>query len=159
MDRNKNLAEQTRSLIDRLNVRQTMISNQLKTITNEKTGILKKSKSVSFLDNESQMKVQIFFEQILNFILFLHQTLIQPRSILKKQEDINEDKCPLEPFVVNIPDNISRVDIDQYLKNVQDQRRKGLNYSYNTDDDDEEEEEKNESQEIVQKTKEPWNEV
>jgi hypothetical protein len=57
MDRNKNLAEQTRSLIDRLNVRQTMISNQLKTITNEKTGILKKSKSVSFLDNESQMKV------------------------------------------------------------------------------------------------------
>jgi hypothetical protein len=57
MDRNKNLAEQTRSLIDRLNVRQTMILNQLKTITNENTGILKKSKSVSFLDDESQMKV------------------------------------------------------------------------------------------------------
>ncbi len=57
MDRNKNLAEQTRSLIDRLNVRQTMISNQLKTITNENTGILKKSKSVSFIDDEYQMKV------------------------------------------------------------------------------------------------------
>jgi len=57
MDRNKNLAEQTRSLIDRLNVRQTMISNQLKTITNENTGILKKSKSVSFIDDKSQMKV------------------------------------------------------------------------------------------------------
>jgi len=54
----KNLAEQTRSLIDRLNVRQTMISNQLKTITNETTGILKKSKSVSFFDDESQTKVE-----------------------------------------------------------------------------------------------------
>ncbi len=85
---------------------------------------------------------------------------LQPRSILKKQEDANDEKCPLEPFVVNIPDNISRVDIDQYLKNVQDQRRKGLNYSYNTDDDDEEEEEENnESQETVQKKIEPWNEV
>jgi hypothetical protein len=60
MDNSKNLAEQTRSLIDRLNVRQTMISNQIKTITNENMGILKKSKSVSFLDDESQMKVQIF---------------------------------------------------------------------------------------------------
>ncbi len=60
MDNSTNLAEQTRSLIDRLNVRQTMISNQIKTITNENMGILKKSKSVSFLDDESQMKVQIF---------------------------------------------------------------------------------------------------
>jgi len=84
---------------------------------------------------------------------------IQPRSILKKQEDINEDKCPLEPFVVNIPDNISRIDIDQYLKNVQDQRRKGLNYSYNTDDEEEVEENKNESQEIIQEKNEPWNEL
>jgi hypothetical protein len=60
MEHKKNLAEQTRSLIDRLHVRQAMISNQLKTITNENTGILKKSKSVSFLDEESQMKVQIY---------------------------------------------------------------------------------------------------
>jgi hypothetical protein len=57
MDSSKSLVEQTRSLIDCLHVRQAMISNQLKTITNENTGILKKSKSVSFLDNESQMKV------------------------------------------------------------------------------------------------------
>lgn len=61
MDKNQNLAEQTRSLIDRLNVRQAMISNQLKTITTENPGILKKSKSVSFLDDESQNKVKIFF--------------------------------------------------------------------------------------------------
>lgn len=61
MDKNGNLAEQTRSLIDRLNVRQVMISNQLKTITNENPGILKKSKSVKFIDeNEFQIKVQIF---------------------------------------------------------------------------------------------------
>jgi hypothetical protein len=76
---------------------------------------------------------------------------------LKKQEDVDDEKMTREPFVVNIPDNISRVDIDQYLKNVQDQRRKGLNYSYNTDDEDNNEEE-NESQEIEQ-TNEPWNEV
>ena len=37
-----NLAEQTRSLIDRLNARQTMISNQMKTISYETPGILKK---------------------------------------------------------------------------------------------------------------------
>jgi hypothetical protein len=60
MESGKNLAEQTRSLIDHLNVRQVMISNQLKTITNETMGILKKSKSVSFLDDESQMKVENF---------------------------------------------------------------------------------------------------
>ena len=84
----------------------------------------------------------------------------QPRSILKKQDDSNEDTCPLEPFVVNIPDNISRIDIDQYLKNVQDQRRKGLNYSYTTDDEEGEEEEYiAESQENGQKTQEPWDEV
>jgi hypothetical protein len=138
MESKKNLVEQTRSLIDRLNIQQAMISDQLKTITNETTGALKKSKSVSFIDDNHQIN-----------------TKIQPRSILKKQEDINDDKCPLEPFVVNIPDNISRVDIDQYLKNVQDQRRKGLNYSYTTDDDDDQEEE----EEIVQKKSEPWNEV
>jgi hypothetical protein len=62
MNSGKNLAEQTRSLIDRLNVRQVMISNQLKTITNETPGILKKSKSVTFLDEESQMKVVNSFE-------------------------------------------------------------------------------------------------
>lgn len=83
----------------------------------------------------------------------------------KKQDETNEDKCPLEPFVVNIPDNISRIDIDQYLKNVQDQRRKGLNYSYNTDDEDGGEDEELmderviESQETEQKIQEPWNEV
>ncbi len=58
MDSNKNLAEQTRSLIDRLNIQQIVISNQLKTITNETNGRLKKSKSVTFLnDNQSHMKV------------------------------------------------------------------------------------------------------
>ncbi len=73
----------------------------------------------------------------------------------------------MEPFVVNIPDNISRIDIDQYLKDVQDQRRKGLHYSYNTDDNEsdeeetvvEEEEKKTESQDPIRKIKEPWNEV
>ncbi|CAF4367128.1 unnamed protein product, partial [Rotaria magnacalcarata] len=75
----------------------------------------------------------------------------------------NDEPCPLEPFVVNIPENISRIDIDQYLRNVQDQRRKGLNYSYNTDDeeayaDEEIEEQNNESHEIIQKPIEPWNE-
>jgi hypothetical protein len=84
---------------------------------------------------------------------------LQPRSILKKQDDPDEETCPLEPFVVNIPDNISRIDIDQYLKDVQDQRRKGLNYSYNTDDENDDEEEKIESQDPIQKIKEPWNEV
>lgn len=86
----------------------------------------------------------------------------QPRSILKQQDDPHEeDKCPLEPFVVNIPDNVSRIDIDQYLKSVQDQRRRGLNYSYTTDDDDDEVEEEQiiESQENGQKIQEPWNEV
>ena len=71
----------------------------------------------------------------------------------------------MEPFVVNVPDNISRVDIDQYLKTVQDQRRKGLHYSYTTDDESdeeetvEEEEKKTESQSPIRKIKEPWNEV
>ena len=135
MTSSKNLIEQTRSLINRLNNQQTVITNQLKTISNENPGILKRSKSVTFLDDESQ-----------------------PRSILKKQDDI----CPLEPFVVNIPDNISRIDIDQYLKDVQDQRRKGLNYSYNNEDEDEddyEEEQQQQKQETAQKKHEPWNEV
>ncbi|CAF0834602.1 unnamed protein product [Adineta steineri] len=151
MANSRSLAEQTRSLIDRLNVHQVVISNQVKTITNDTTGLIKKSKSVSFLDdNQSNMKTS--FDSI------------QSRSILKKQDDFNDDKCSLEPFVVNIPDNISRVDIDQYLKNVQDQRRKGLNYSYNTDDDgddndEEEEQENNESQKVIRKKNEPWNEL
>ena len=80
--------------------------------------------------------------------------------MLKQEVD---EPCPLEPFVVNIPDNISRIDIDQYLKNVQDQRRKGLNYSYTTDDDDDgeedEEEVHNKSEELPEKRNEPWNEV
>lgn len=54
MDSNKTLAEQTRSLIDRLKVRQMMISNQLKTITTDAPGTLKKSKSVSFLDHGNE---------------------------------------------------------------------------------------------------------
>lgn len=58
MEGGVNLAEQTRSLIDRLNVRQAMISNQLRNLTNETPGILKKSKSVSFLDEQSQLKVE-----------------------------------------------------------------------------------------------------
>ena len=49
MESKKNLAEQSRSLIDRLNVRQVMITNQLKTITNETTGTLKKVKVFHFL--------------------------------------------------------------------------------------------------------------
>lgn len=87
---------------------------------------------------------------------------MKPRSILKKQESSSEEKCQLEPFVVNIPDNISRIDIDQYLKNVQDQRRRGLNYSYNTDDENgeiDDDDENNESQETENKTNEPWTEV
>ena len=65
----------------------------------------------------------------------------------------NDPTSSPEPFVVNIPNNISRIDIDQYLRDVQDQRRKGLNYSYTTDDDDDEplEEEPGKN--------EPWNEV
>jgi hypothetical protein len=142
MESKKNLAEQTRSLIDRLNVRQVMISNELKTIANQTTGTLKKSKSVSFDDDDIKTSID----------------RSQPRSILKKQEDINDETCPLEPFVVNIPDNISRIDIDQYLKNIQDQRRKGLNYSYNTDDDEDDDDEEEEA-EIKEKRTEPWNEV
>ncbi|CAF4583869.1 unnamed protein product [Rotaria sp. Silwood1] len=151
MERSENLAEQTRSLIDRLKVRQAMISNQLKTITNDTMGTLKKSKSVSFLDDDDDQSY-----------MRMSSDQLKPRSILKKQEILNDEKNSVEPFVVNIPDNISRIDIDQYLKNVKNQRRKGLNYSYNTDDeneDDEEEEEKNESQETVQKINEPWNEL
>lgn len=50
----KQLAEQTRSLIDHLHRRQAMIVNQFKTINNDTTtSTLKKSKSVSFLDNNS----------------------------------------------------------------------------------------------------------
>ena len=83
---------------------------------------------------------------------------------MKQPGDSDDDTCPLEPFVVNIPDNISRVDIDQYLEDVQVQRRKGLNYSYNTEDeetDEQEEEEKtkNESPKRISKKNEPWNEV
>jgi hypothetical protein len=141
MESKKNLAEQTRSLIDRLNVRQVIISNELKTIANQTTGTLKKSKSVSFDDDDVKTSID----------------RSQPRSILKKQEDITDETCPLEPFVVNIPDNISRIDIDQYLKNIQDQRRKGLNYSYNTDDDEDDDDE--EEAEIQEKRTEPWNEV
>lgn len=48
----KKLAEQTRSLIDHLHHRQAMIANQYRSITNETSGTLKKSKSVSFLDDE-----------------------------------------------------------------------------------------------------------
>ncbi|UJR27368.1 hypothetical protein I4U23_008660 [Adineta vaga] len=149
MPSHQNLAEQTRSLIDCLNARQTVISNQIKTITNETPGILKKSKSVTFLgDEQSDSKI------------------LPPRSILKKSDDADDEKCPLEPFVVNIPDNISRVDIDQYLEDVQVQRRKGLNYSYNTDDeddyneeDDDKQEEKIESSKTLSKKNEPWNEL
>ena len=64
--------------------------------------------------------------------------------------------------MINIPDNISRLDIDGYLRNVQDQRRRGLNYSYNTDEetDDESVAQKagEEFQAAVQRA-EPWNEV
>ena len=58
MEGGVNLAEQTRSLIDRLNVRQAMISNQLRNLTSENPGRLKKSKSVSFLDEQSRLKVE-----------------------------------------------------------------------------------------------------
>jgi hypothetical protein len=73
MESKKSLAEQTRSLIDSLNVRQAVISKQLKTISNEPTGILKKSKSVSFLsdDDRSHMTVQILFESILCLLLII----------------------------------------------------------------------------------------
>ena len=47
----KQLAEQTRSLIDHLHRRQAMIVNQFRTINNDTTSSLKKSKSVSFLDD------------------------------------------------------------------------------------------------------------
>ena len=82
MESGKKLAEQTRSLIDRLNVRQAMISNQLKTITNETPGILKKSKSVTFLDDESQMKVDNFFQwnhYVLFFVIILGITITKTR--------------------------------------------------------------------------------
>jgi hypothetical protein len=61
----ESLAEQTRSLIDHLNVRQVMISNQLRTISNETMGTLKKSKSVSFMDDDqSHMRVETFLKSI-----------------------------------------------------------------------------------------------
>jgi hypothetical protein len=92
---------------------------------------------------------------------------LRPRSILKKPDesldDDDDDPIPREPFVVNIPNNISRVDIDQYLRNVQDQRRRGLNYSYTTDDEDavDEEEELIEQKSSAPQVNdsEPWNEV
>jgi len=73
MESSISLAEQTRSLIDSLNVRQAVISKQLKTISNETTGILKKSKSVSFLsdDDRSHMRVQILFESILCLLFII----------------------------------------------------------------------------------------
>lgn len=74
MEGGVNLAEQTRSLIDRLNVRQVMISNQLKAIATENPGILKKSKSVSFLDEPSQLKVKPFKTKVndeKNVVIFL----------------------------------------------------------------------------------------
>ena len=52
MSDTKKLAEQTRSLIDHLHHRQAMIANHLKGISYETSGTLKKSKSVSFLDDE-----------------------------------------------------------------------------------------------------------
>ena len=63
MPSRQSLAEQARSLIDSLNARQTVISNQIKTMTNDTPGILKKSKSVTFIDNEqSDSKVRIHLE-------------------------------------------------------------------------------------------------
>ena len=78
----------------------------------------------------------------------------------KSDENLNENR-PLEPFVVNIPNNISRVNIDEYLKDVQDQRRKCLNYSYTTDDDgDDDDEEIKETYKKDETTViEPWDEV
>ena len=63
---------------------------------------------------------------------------------------------------MNIPNNIARVDIDQYLRNVQDQRRRGLNYSYTTDDDDAVDDEEPVEQKASGRAingSEPWNEV
>ncbi|CAF1444124.1 unnamed protein product [Adineta ricciae] len=148
MPSRQNLAEQTRSLIDSLNARQTVISNQIKTMTNDTPGILKKSKSVTFIDNEQSDPKAL-------------SDRVPPHSILKQPGDSDDDTCPLEPFVVNVPDNISRVDIDQYLEDVQIQRRKGLNYSYNTEEEDTDEQEttKNESPKHLPKKNEPWNEL
>lgn len=130
----KKLAEQTRSLIDHLHHRQAMIASQYKSITNETSGTLKKSKSVSFLDDE--------LEETNTNDIRASTDRIRPRSILKKTDDpIDDSMSSPEPFVVNIPNNISRIDIDQYLRDVKDQRRKGLNYSYTTDDDDDEDDE------------------
>lgn len=81
MEDGVNLAEQTRSLIDRLNVRQVMISNQLKTIATENPGILKKSKSVSFLDAQSQqlkVKKKIIDQEKTRFFF---EILVVDRSI------------------------------------------------------------------------------
>ena len=69
MESSKSLAEQTRSLINRLNVRQEIISNQLKTITNDTIGTLKKSKSVSFLDDNEQSYMRVLFVLFLNLFL------------------------------------------------------------------------------------------
>ena len=52
MMNNINLAEQTRSLIDRLQTRQAIITNQFQTLTTV-ASTLKKSKSVSFLDDDN----------------------------------------------------------------------------------------------------------
>lgn len=71
MDRSKDLADQARSLIDRLNVRQAMISNQLRAISNDTTSTLKKSKSVSFLVNDDQSNMRVlkvnFFSKLIRF--------------------------------------------------------------------------------------------
>lgn len=87
---------------------------------------------------------------------------------MKKTDDpIDDSMSSPEPFVVNIPNNISRIDIDQYLRDVKDQRRKGLNYSYTTDDDDDGEDDENVNAHVrvdsirqePQGNDEPWTEV
>jgi hypothetical protein len=53
METSTNLAEQTRTLINHLHARQAFIAGQFQTINNENMGRLKKSKSVSFLDDDN----------------------------------------------------------------------------------------------------------
>lgn len=79
---------------------------------------------------------------------------------MKKAEELsNEPILSPEPFVVTIPNNISRVNIDQYLKDVQDQRRKGLNYSYTTDDEEDVTIDEEPIKEDRPVKNEPWTEV
>ncbi|CAF1528273.1 unnamed protein product, partial [Didymodactylos carnosus] len=173
MAQTEKLVNESRRLINNLNSQQSLILNQLRNINNSSqssacyppsttelkeksnnlTSGLKKSKSVSFLEPSTSRLQEI------KSALSASNSSERTRSILKKQH-LNGQEYR-EPFVINIPDNVSRINIDEYLKNVQDQRRKCLNFSYTEDDESiiDEEDSKANDEDSIPKRNQPWNEL